>query len=78
MSFFAPTPTWARGLIKRNPSPACNIRPDSVLWCVSGRNPEGGGGILRWCFDRDDALFWYDVYILAGYTEVSAHKYLDC
>ena len=38
----------------------CNIRPDAELWCIVGgmTDPFGngsGGGILEWCYDRQDA-----------------------
>lgn len=33
----------------------CNIRPDSLLWCVSGKDNEGDAGILEWCYDERDA-----------------------
>ena len=36
---------------KRRP---CNIRPDHLLWCVSGQY-EGGGGVLQWCYNEQDA-----------------------
>lgn len=36
----------------------CTIRPDHLLWCVSGiHNEDGTAGILEWCYDESDALY---------------------
>jgi hypothetical protein len=32
----------------------CNVRPDWLLWCVNG-GYRGGGGVLEWCYDQEDA-----------------------
>lgn len=44
---FGPTYTF-RGL-------PCNIQPDDKLWCVCGGMKGGGGGVLEWCYDEEDA-----------------------
>jgi len=35
----------------------CNIAPENKLWCVTGCNnrPDGGVGVLEWCYDEKDA-----------------------
>lgn len=33
----------------------CNIQPDENLWCVCGGMKGGGGGVLEWCYDEQDA-----------------------
>lgn len=34
----------------------CSITCDDELWMVSGQDAlEGGGGVLEWCYDEDDA-----------------------
>ena len=33
----------------------CSIAPDENLWYVGGQDKRGGGGILEWCYDEDDA-----------------------
>lgn len=36
----------------------CNITSDENLWCVCGSFTDetgGGGGVLEWCYDEDDA-----------------------
>lgn len=33
----------------------CNIQPDEKLWCIVGQDNFGGGGVLEWCYDREDA-----------------------
>lgn len=32
----------------------CNIVPENEVWCVTGFH-EGGGGVLEWCYNEDDA-----------------------
>lgn len=35
----------------------CNIQPRDKIWCVTGYDRVlNGGGVLEWCYDRDDAL----------------------
>lgn len=34
----------------------CNIRPDHLLWEISGFDlVEPAGGVLEWCYDESDA-----------------------
>jgi hypothetical protein len=33
-----------------------DIVPDASLWCVSGLDRAGPGGVLEWCVDEADAL----------------------
>jgi len=38
----------------------CNIVPDDKLWEVSGLDLiTGGGGVLEWCWDKEDAKHVY-------------------
>lgn len=55
----------------------CSITTDDQLWCVAGQTPNGGG-ILCWCYDRDDAEYCYnmlkdDPY----YSNLNFHKYQE-
>lgn len=35
----------------------CNITTDDKLWCVVGYYADGtGGGVLAWCYDKEDAI----------------------
>lgn len=38
----------------------CNIVPMEELWCICGQSRTRGAGVLAWCYDKDDAEYWFN------------------
>lgn len=59
----------------------CSILPDDKLWCVSGRDLiNGGGGVLEWCYDGEDAKHQMMVMRLEfpeQFADLLAHKFVE-
>ena len=42
----------------------CSCAPEKNLWAIVGQYSDGtAGGVLDWCFDREDAMRLLDEYL---------------
>lgn len=53
-----------------------DIMPKDKLYCVVGSHVEGGGGVLEWCYDIEDACRMMDRMIASReFRNLTAGKY---
>lgn len=56
----------------------CTIQTDDKLWCIVGTSKNYGSGVLAWCYDKDDAEFWFNQMIEdKEFLTLSYSKWVD-